>query len=160
MLTTSSALISGFPYIPWFVFWVTTSYGSAPRIYVPLLPEILPSSPCPHRWDSGTYHWSPYSLVLPLVPSVLSPPHQKLLESWLYLPCTSHIVDIPLLAIPVCWPWPNPGEVSLPESISFSSSVCPKLPTWNPLLSIILASSFFSSLKWQVWINYSVITYS
>lgn len=53
------------------------------RIYVPLLPEILPSSPCPHRWDSGTYHWSPYSLVLPLVPSLLSPPHQKLLESWL-----------------------------------------------------------------------------
>lgn len=51
----------------------------------------------------------------------------------------------------------NPGKASLPEPIYFSSSVCPVLPTWNPLLSIILMFSFFSSLK--LLLNYSVTTY-
>ena len=120
LVATSSALIYSPPH-HWFVFWVTTSCGPAPRIHVPLL-EILPSSPCPHKHNQGTYCWSSYSLVRPLVPPLLSAPHQEPLESWLCLPLntwesldsTSSDSCLPTLS--------HSGEVNLPASLFFSLS--------------------------------------
>ena len=54
-----------FPDTPWFVFWVTASCGPAPRIHVPLLLEIPPGFPRPHKQNQGAYCWSSYSGLTP-----------------------------------------------------------------------------------------------